>query len=129
MSAAVITTLPKISKPPLPNPAAELFGLLVLPAEDEVEVAVVTSSTIAPPRYQLPISVNFPSPSNIVTFQPTLLADALKDPKYEYRSTVVSLSKNASDWLKNASVAGMGEYGSANSVIQSGIPGYLNEKD
>ena len=37
----------------------------------------------------------------------------------------VSLSNRAMDWLKNVSVANSGEYSRANSVIQSGIPGYL----
>lgn len=92
-----MTTLPTISAPPLLIPvASEIFALvvvvvcatvafftaLVLAAAivDVVEVGV-TSGTIAPPKYQLPIFVKFPFAFNMVTFLPTPLAVDLKDPK------------------------------------------------
>lgn len=37
----------------------------------------------APPKYQLPISVNWPFCVNIATLGPTLLTSLRKEPKYE----------------------------------------------
>lgn len=39
-----------------------------------------------PPKYQLPMFVNFPSFVNIARFGPIRLSLLLKAPKYEYRS-------------------------------------------
>ena len=57
----------------------ELVGL-------ELEEELGTLPVAAPPRYQLPMSVSFPSCVNIATFGPTLDTDDLNDPKYEYLS-------------------------------------------
>jgi hypothetical protein len=47
----------------------------------------------APPRYQLPISVNSPFCVNIAALGPTLLTLLLKLPKYEYLSMLSRRSK------------------------------------
>jgi hypothetical protein len=62
----------------------------------------------APPRYQLPISVNSPFCVNIATFGPTLLTLLLKLPKYEYLSMLSRRSKYCAEVLKKLWVSARG---------------------
>ncbi len=61
----------------VPNAAAPLTAALF-----ELGILFVA----APPKYQLPISVNFPFEVNMAALGPTLLTSLLNDPKYEYLS-------------------------------------------
>ena len=56
---------------------ALLFGALAAP------VALGMLFVAAPPRYQLPMSVNWPFCVNMAAFGPTLLTSLLNPPKYE----------------------------------------------
>jgi hypothetical protein len=72
----------------------------------------------APPKYQLPISVNSPFDVNMAAFGPTLLTSLLKAPKYEYRLMYEIRSKYSADVLKKLWVLAKVSLLSAYSVIQ-----------
>lgn len=63
---------------------AEPATVVLLPAE---AVAFGTLPVAPKPRYQAPISVNFPSWSSMAALGPTFETELRKAPKYEYRST------------------------------------------
>lgn len=93
-------------------------SLLAAPVVGRTPVAL-------PPKYQDPISVKRPLPSNMAPFGPMLLTSLRKAPKYEYLVVKFRRSKYSADVLKKYWVSLRAELSSAYSVIQIGLPGYL----
>ena len=79
----------------------------------------------APPRYQLPMSVNFPLLVNMATLGPTFDTSLRNAPKYEYRVVWLMRSKYSAELLKKDWVSKRLEFGRAYSVTQTGRLGYL----
>ena len=77
------------------------------------------------PKYQLPISVNFPLLSNMAALAPTFEISDRKEPKYEYLPMKSNRSMYSADILKKAWESARLPWAYAYSVTQRVVFGYL----